>query len=207
MRFARSASFRRPTARRGGGLRQGFRRARRRLLLAVAAVPVLLLASSAPAMAYEPVGVVHTEQLRAGPYQLTVGFSQWPLRAMQSLDFTFVPEGGIAGKSGILTIDGPGIEADNRESELARHPRKLDVWGLDVQALPEPGRWDLTFDINGPEGRAKGTLADLTVLDQPGPPLSVSWTVCALPVLAMLAFLITAWRRNKPSQRVAALIA
>ena len=58
------------------------------------------LAVATPALAYPPVDIVHTEQVTAGPYHLTVGFSTWPIRAMRSLDFTFMPDGGIAGKSG-----------------------------------------------------------------------------------------------------------
>ncbi|MEK8173721.1 hypothetical protein NKH77_46760 [Streptomyces sp. M19] len=75
-----------------------------------------------PAAAYAPVGIVHTERVQAGPYTITVGFSEWPLRAMRSLDFTFAPDDGIAHKSGTLTIDGPGIDEDDRKTELARHP-------------------------------------------------------------------------------------
>lgn len=191
------------------GRPRGLRRLlhRRRPLLATAAAAFLLFVSSAPAHAYEPVGVVHTEQVQAGPYRMTVGFSEWPLRAMQSLDFTFAPDSGISGKSGDLTIDAPGMEADDAESELVRHPRKRDAWGLDVQAMPDSGKADFTFAVTGPQGEGKGTLRDVAVLGQPGPPLSVSWGVCALPVVGMLTYLTVGWRRNRPSERVADLIA
>ncbi len=178
----------------------------RRLVLAAAAALSLVAVSTAPAAAYAPVGIVHTERVQAGPYTVTVGFSEWPLRAMQSLDFTFAPDGGVAGKSGTLTLDGPGLDADDRETPLSRHPRKRDVWGLDVQALPEPGKWNFTFDIDGHAGHGRGTLRDVSVLSQPGPPLSVSWAVCALPPAGMLAYLAAGWRRNKPSEKVATLI-
>lgn len=180
---------------------------RTRALLAAAAAAFLTFVSSTPAQAYEPVGIVHTEKVRAGPYDVTVGFSEWPLRAMQSLDFTFVPADGIAGKSGELTIDAPGMEAEDAESELVRHPRKRDVWGLDVQAMPASGEADFTFAVKGPRGEGRGTLRDVAVLGQPGPPLSVSWAVCALPVVGMLAYLAAGWRRNKPSERVPDLVA
>ncbi|RLV77234.1 hypothetical protein LJB45_36600 [Streptomyces rapamycinicus] len=178
----------------------------RRLVLATVAALALVAVPTAPATAYAPVGVVHTERVQAGPYTVTVGFSEWPLRAMQSLDFTFAPADGIAGKSGRLTIDGPGLDADDRETPLSRHPRKRDVWGLDVQALPESGTWSFTFDIDGRAGHGRGTLRNVTVLDQPGPPLAISWTVCAIPPIGMLAYLAVGWRRNKPSERVAALV-
>ncbi|MFE7439039.1 hypothetical protein ACFU7X_00990 [Streptomyces chartreusis] len=150
---------------------------------------------------------MHTEHVQAGPYRITVGFSEWPLRAMQSLDFTFVPEGGIAGKSGSLSIDAPNMDEDQAKSMLVRHPRKRDVWGLDVRALPAPGKADFTFEVTGSKGTGKGTLRAVTVLEQPGPPMALSWTVCALPVIGMLSYLVVGWRRNKPSERVAELIA
>ncbi|MEO3793223.1 hypothetical protein ABGB14_23675 [Nonomuraea sp. B10E15] len=173
---------------------------------------VVLLASPAaqaepePEQAYAPVGVVHTERVQAGPYHLTVGFSTWPLRAMQSLDFTFVPDGGLTGKSGTLSMTGPGMKQGmRRTSPLSRHPRKRDVWGLDIHALPTAGPWSFTFTVNGPQGQGTATLADVTVLEQPGPPLALSWTLCTLPVLGLIAFLVAAWRRHRPSRRLATL--
>ncbi|ALR11327.1 hypothetical protein MYCSP_07475 [Mycobacteroides saopaulense] len=166
-----------------------------RVLTALAGVLALSLGISAPAQAYAPVNVVHTEQVRAGPYPLTVGFSTWPLRAMQSLDFTFIPADGITGKSGTLTIVSPDGR-DGRAEPLARHPRKREVWGLDVRALQEEGHYRFVFDITGPQGPGKGTL-DLEVLPQPGPPLALSWTISLIPVFALAGVLIVAWRRTR----------
>ena len=66
----------------------------RRTLITLAATIALLFGTALPAWAFEiePIHIVHTERVRAGPYDITVGFSTWPLRAMQSLDFTFTPE-------------------------------------------------------------------------------------------------------------------
>src|SRR5437588_11379279 len=119
-------------------------------LLAVAALTV---ATAGTASAYQPVNVVHTERVQVGPYGMTVGFSTWPLRAMQSLDFTFVPDGGINDKSGTLTRIGPGSHQLLRAQPLARHPRKRDAWGLDVRSLNAQGDWTFRFQIDGPQGR------------------------------------------------------
>jgi hypothetical protein len=187
----------------------------RSLLLAVcimaAVIPVSAPSAQAyapaePEQAYAPVEVVHTEQVQAGPYHLTVGFSTWPLRAMQSLDFTFAPDGGLTGKSGTLSMTGPGMKGSRRGAgPLSRHPRKRDVWGLDIQSLSTAGKWSFTFAINGPKGQGTGTLDNVTVLDQPGPPLALSWALCTLPVLGLIAFLAIAWRRHRPSRHLAAL--
>ena len=173
----------------------------KRLLVLVAAL-LLPVATAAPAFAYEPVNIVHTERVQAGPYAVTVGFSTWPLRAMQSLDFTFIPDGGIADKSGTFMRTGPS--GSHVKQPLVRHPRKRDVWGLDVFALQVEGNWKFTFAIDGPQGHGEGTLANLTVLPQPGPPLALSWAICALPFLGLIAFLVIAWRRSKASAPLAA---
>jgi hypothetical protein len=175
-------------------------RARRAAAALVALVAALAVAT--PAWAYPPVDIVHTEQVTAGPYHLTVGFSTWPIRAMRSLDFTFMPDGGIAGKSGTLTISGPGARYDEgRRSPLVRHPRKLDAWGLDVRALNNAGTYTFTFAIDGPQGHGEGTLAGLEVLSQPGPPLAVSWTVGSLPGVALIVLIAVAWRRTRPGKQ------
>lgn len=173
--------------------------------LGLAAALALPLATATPALAFEPVNIVHTEQVRAGPYQVTVGFSEWPLRAMRSLDMTFIPEGGIEGKSGtveLVSADG----ADGDTEPLARHPRKQEVWGLDVYALDSPGAWNVRFAVDGPLGHGEGTLPPLRVLEQPGPPLSLSWSMSVIPLALGVFFLALSWRRLRPGTRLDALL-
>ncbi|MEU9454813.1 hypothetical protein [Streptomyces sp. NPDC048277] len=193
--------------------RRSVPRRARALVLALCAMAGTLFLSAPAAQAYAPVDIVHTEKVKVGPYNLTVGFSKWPLRANQSLDFTFAPDGGIKGKSGTLSMTAPGRQAGGMGGggggggggQLARHPRKRSVWGLDVQSLSTAGKWSFTFTINGPQGQGTGTLSDITVLDQPGPPYALSWSVSALPVVGLIAFLTVAWRRHRPSRQVALL--
>ncbi|WP_103354899.1 hypothetical protein [Amycolatopsis sp. CA-128772] len=168
----------------------------KRIVLALTAVAALLFATAAPANAYEPVNIVHTERVQAGPYGLTVGFSTWPLKAMQSLDFTFIPDGGIEDKSGRLTMLGPG-GAQRRAQPLVRHPRKREVWGLDVRSLPQPGEWTFRFTVNGPAGSGTGELRALPVLQQPGPPMGVSWAISTLPLIGLVVLVVVAWRRTR----------
>jgi hypothetical protein len=171
-----------------------------RVRIVVVIVAVLAsLGLATPAMAYPPVGVVHTEQVQAGPYAITVGFSTWPIRAMRSLDFTFAPAGGVTGKSGIVGIFPPG--GRGRIKPLARHPRKRDVWGLDVESLDKAGVYAFRFDVDGPQGRGEGTLEGVEVLGQPGPPLALSWTVGSLPLVGLVALIVVAWRRVRPGRR------
>ncbi|WP_394619583.1 hypothetical protein JNUCC0626_10930 [Lentzea sp. JNUCC 0626] len=167
----------------------------RKTLLALAGTAALLFGLASPALAFEPVNVVHTEKVQAGPYDLTIGFSTWPVKAMQSLDFTFAPENGIDGKKGTLTLFREGVEAD--DSPLARHPRKREVWGLDIFALPEQGSWSMKFDVDGPAGPGSGELKNLQVMDQPGPPMGLSWAISTIPLFGLIALIVIAWRRTR----------
>lgn len=168
----------------------------RRLLALLLTAGTLVLTTATPAAAFEPVTIVHTERVQAGPYAMTVGFSRWPIRAMQSLDFTFAPDGGREGKTGFVDAALPDGSAAERW-DLARHPRKLEVWGLNIQALPADGPWTFHFTVDGPAGRGEGSLTGIPVLDQPGPPLALSWTVAGLPVLVLVGFITIAWRRTR----------
>jgi hypothetical protein len=167
---------------------------RLRAMVAMVCTVAALSIGVAPAAAADPLDyVVHTEHVQVGPYPMTVGFTVWPLRAMQSLDFTFQPDGGIADKSGTITSIAP--DGHEEADRLSRHPRNRDVWGLDVESLTSPGRWTLRFTIDGPQGEGTGDLA-VDVLEQPGPPLALSWLVGLTPLVLTLAFVAVVWIRT-----------
>ncbi|RSM75875.1 hypothetical protein DMH04_37750 [Kibdelosporangium aridum] len=166
----------------------------RKTLLGLLGTALLLVGLAAPASAYEPVNIVHTEKVQAGPYNVTVGFSTWPLKALQSLDFTFAPDGGIADKGGRVALS---LGEDQMDDPLARHPRKREVWGLDVFSLPEPGNWTMSFTIEGPAGTGTGELRNLAVMEQPGPPMGLSWAISTIPLFGLIALIVVAWRRTR----------
>ena len=97
--------------------------------------------------------------------------------------------------SRVATVLHEGVEAD--DDPLARHPRKREVWGLDIYALPEPGTWTLRFDVDGPAGAGTGELKNLQVMEQPGPPMGLSWAVSTIPLFGLIALIVIAWRRTK----------
>jgi hypothetical protein len=133
---------------------------------------------------------------------MTVGFSTWPIRALQSLDFTFAPDGGVDGKSGTLAMN--SATGTGRPQPLSRHPRKRDVWGLDVKSLKTSGDWTFRFAITGPQGSGVGELKNLQVLEQPGPPMALSWSISSVPLIALVGFLGFVWRRTRPRLRPSA---
>ncbi|WP_344232800.1 hypothetical protein [Kribbella hippodromi] len=172
----------------------------RRFGAMVAAIAVVLGLTTMPAAAVPAVKVVHTEKVQAGPYTILVGFSVWPIRAQQSLDFTFLPDGGIADKHGTLTRIEPN--GDVLESKLSRHPRARDKWGLDIEALRAEGNWTFRFAVDGPQGKGTGELENLAVLKQPGPPMGLSWAIGALPFFLFIAAVVVAWRRTSRAKPV-----
>jgi hypothetical protein len=153
----------------------------------------------------QPPKIVHTENVQVGPYNVTVGFSRWPVQADKSLDFTFAPEGGIADKTGIITMlppaNGKKVDAEGTSlestSSLSRYARDRNIWGMDVISLPEEGQWKFQFEIDGPQGKGTGSL-DVVLLPRPAflPPL-INWSLGLLPCIGIIALVSVAWRRAK----------
>lgn len=176
----------------------------RRALAAAAAVTVLAL-STAPAAqaAVGPAPVVHSEYVTAGPYQVQVSFSEWPVLADKALDFTFLPNGGIADRKAALTMYSPTgqdfLHRRNTDHMLRVYTRDHSRWGLDTYQLPDQGTWKLQFVVDGSAGSGTGSLA-LPVGPRPGPSLTLSWGLALLPLIVTIPLCFYLWlrgRRNK----------
>jgi hypothetical protein len=167
----------------------------RSLIIAVAMMFVVAVPAHA---APPPVEVVHSEQVQVGPYAVRASFSEWPVRAERSLDFTFLPDGDITGHQGTLKLVGP--DHPGAAERLARHPRARDQWGLDIRALPAEGVWNLEFTLDGPKGEGRGVLA-VPVGPRPGPPSWLSWGVGLGPVIVGGIVLLIVWVRGRRSRR------
>ncbi len=167
---------------------------------------IILLSTFALA---QPPKTVHTENVKVGPYNVTVGFSRWPVQADKSLDFTFSPEGGIADKTGTITLLPPtngkkvDVEGNSLEltSPLSRYARDRNIWGIDVTSLPAEGQWKFQFEIDGPQGKGIGSL-DVVLLPRPAflPPF-INWSIGLLPCIGIIALVSVAWRRAKTGKR------
>ncbi len=144
----------------------------------------------------------HVERLQAGPYAIDVGFSEWPIRAERSVDITFEPTTGIAGKTATVKLTGPSGE--EWEEPLGRHPRHRDLWGLDLIALPAAGPWTIALTIDGPDGTGSGQLAGIELLGRPGPPAAPLWLLGILPLIFLVWLTVRAWRGVRPSRLPAA---
>ncbi|TDD22715.1 hypothetical protein [Nonomuraea diastatica] len=158
-----------------------------------------------------PGEIVHMETVRMSDRStITVSFTEWPIRALQSLDFTFEPAGGIEGRTGLVTTVSPtgnrrglaGIVLQRRGDSivLPRHPRARQVWGLDVVSLPEEGTWRFEIAVEGPDGTSTGVLP-LPAIEQPGPPMPLSWTVALAPWAPVTLLLAGSWLRTRRIRR------
>lgn len=158
---------------------------------------VLLLALPAGASAHLGHQVSHVERVQAGPYEVQIEFSEWPIKAERSLDIVFWVEGGIEGKRGTLRqIYGElqsGSPAPRRP--LVRHPRYRTAWGLDQTIMQREGVWRFEFEIDGPRGKGVGQSPPLPVAPRPGPPAPLSYLIGLLPLLGMAGFLTMEARR------------
>ena len=181
-----------------------------RAAVVAAAAAFTLLAAATPVSAVPPPELVHSEPVTMGATTLTASFTDWPLRADRSLDFTFEPADGIKGHVGKLRVVSPDGEstllgiaarlAGGNDMTLPRHPRDYNVWGLDAVALPEEGTWRFEFTVQGPEGASTGTLA-LPVGPRPGPSSTLSWTIGLLPWALAVPLLAFLWRRSRLVRR------
>jgi hypothetical protein len=158
---------------------------------------MVLLLSPYSTLAHAP--DPHHETIQAGPYEVLVGFSEWPIRAERSLDITFEPEGGIADKSATIEITDPYGEW-YEVGALGRHPRQRELWGLDLIALPAPGDWTIELTVSGPEGTGSGTLTGVPVGERPGPPPAPMWVIAALPLVFLLWLGVRGWLQVRPGR-------
>ena len=156
-----------------------------------------LLISSLSSLAFaEPIR--HTQQLEVGDLKLTVAFTEWPLRAERSLDLTFRPEGGIAGKTVLARFVKPDGTQWGDAEPLPRFPRDRTMWGYDSAALPLEGQWKLELSANNQK-----TVLPLTVLERPaGPPGNLITALAMIPILAVFVLAIRAWLRVKPLRQL-----
>lgn len=158
---------------------------------------IALLISSLSALALaEP--IKHTEQLELDGFQITVGFTEWPLQAERSLDMTFSPTGGIAGKAVLARFVKPDGTQWFDAQPLPRFPRDRTIWGFDSQAFPVEGNWRLELSVNNQKA-----MLPLAVLERPaGPPGNLITALALIPILAVFVLAIRAWLRVKPLRQL-----
>ncbi len=131
--------------------------------------------------------------IKVGTRNVTVRFSDYPVRAERSLNITFSPEGGIAG----LTATGKFVDRTS-EFSLDRFPSNRKVWGFDDISFKQPGK--RTFELSI-AGIGKGRL-EFTVGERPaGPSSELIYALGIMPILALFVLAIRAWRKVQPAKQ------
>lgn len=144
---------------------------------------------------------VHTETVHIGAQTVTVNFTEFPPRAERSIDFTFVPQGGILGKTGRLKLIKPSNETYFEMDRLPRFPRDRSVWGFDSIAFPTEGTWQLEITLNG-EGSAR---LPIRVIERPaGPPNLPIYALAVMPIVALFVLGVRAWWCVRPQRHAEA---
>jgi hypothetical protein len=165
----------------------------------------LIITLATIGFAQNPITPEHTEKVQVGPYNVTVGFSRWPVQAERSFDLIFDVEGGIADKEGTVTLVAPTMkETDdffNYPFPLSRFARDRNVWGFDVIAFPEQGQWQYQFVIDGPEGQGTGSLDVVFLEPPPFLPSIVNWSLGFIPLIALVLLITISWLRVRPGRR------
>jgi hypothetical protein len=180
-----------------------------RALFAPALVTVMVFCSSlALAQSKVETPIKHQEIVQVGPYRVTVGFSEWPLRAERSLHITYSPDGGIGGLKGVRTfVPAGGLSEEQKgsypfDSPLLRFTRDQSTWGDDDISFTPEGTRTLEISLDGPKGKGVGRLENLIVGERPaGPPASLIYALSLIPVLALLVIAARSWRQVRPGSR------
>ncbi|WP_239154210.1 hypothetical protein [Amycolatopsis sp. FDAARGOS 1241] len=144
------------------------------------------------------VNIVHTERVQAGPYGLTVGFSTWPVLAIGPRLHLHPgrrhrPEDG----------DAVDVQPVHRPLPAPPPPRAAPAQVRRVgSGHPRPvHRRGRGSSGSCSTGEGTGELANLRVLQQPGPPMGLSWATSSLPLIGLAPHPRPPPRRRRPGCR------
>ncbi|MEY4529654.1 MAG: hypothetical protein RLZZ156_375 [Deinococcota bacterium] len=135
----------------------------------------------------------HDQIIKVGNRNVTVRFSDYPVRAERSLNITFSPDGGITG----LQATGKFVGLSD-EFTLDRFPSNRKVWGFDDISFKTSGK--RTFELHI-IGVGKGRL-EFTVGERPaGPSSELIYALGVMPILALFVLAFRAWRQVQPARQ------
>ncbi len=171
----------------------------RKLTLALAILAML----SGTALAHPGHVVMSSQQVKAGPYTLTVEHNVWPIKANTNVDLVVQLENEAPGtKIFARVIPPPGTTLVERATPLISHAQLPGTWTIYNYSLGAPGEWRMEFQVEGPQGRGVGALESIPVEGPPGLPLWMGWTLAFLPVFGFAWFILR--ERSRVRRAIAA---
>lgn len=158
---------------------------------------LLLMPASALAHGLQST-VAYTEQVAVGPYTLEVEFDTWPLRQAKNFQVVVHYPAGMEGLKGSLTMKPEqGVKGQRRQAILGTYPGVTDGWVLQAPgAFLGAGRWEWSFEVDGPQGKASQAMT-LRVEEAPPFPLWLGWLIGLTPLWGLLGFALRERRRVK----------
>lgn len=160
---------------------------------------VLVLLALMPGAAWGHGGhgpVSHRQLMTAGPYVLSVEYTEWPARALRSNPIIVVPEGGIEGKSARFRPIFAGVERQPYFEPLGTYPGVQGAWVTEEWVYPNAGEWSLEIEVEGPQGKAVGRTEPITVGPPPGFPLWLAWLIGLTPLWGLIWFIVREVKRT-----------
>jgi hypothetical protein len=169
---------------------------KRKLTILVTLSLLLLLMGVASAHGGLVEGLYH-QTVQAGPYKLILDFTDWPLQAKKSNRIIVAPEGGIEGKTGVLTLSSSNPLSKPKVVQLHPYPGLRGAWMFETAGLPTPDPTTLSFKITGLSGDGIGNTGPLTVMEPPSIPMWFGWLLGLFPLYGLAWFGVREVRRVK----------
>ncbi|MDQ3942090.1 MAG: FixH family protein [Actinomycetota bacterium] len=149
----------------------------------------LLALPVAPVIAHED--AARTEELSAGPYQLSVQLYDDPVQVGQPLEVTVrsLP-GGPDLEDATVTVTGvPGLGTDATQTrEIAMQPETAEPGSYAGEvSFPVRGAWDVRIRVSGPAGEGTASLP-VTVAVPGAIPVWLGWLVGLSPLVGIAWF-------------------
>jgi hypothetical protein len=169
---------------------------RRLTILATLLLLLLLPMGVASAHGGTVEGLYH-QTVQAGPYKLILDFTDWPLQAKKSNRIIVAPEGGIEGKTGVLTISSSNPLTKPKVVQLKPYPGLQGAWMFETTGLPTPDPTTFSFTITGLSGDGIGNTGPLQVMEPPRIPMWFGWVLGLFPLYGLAWFGVREVRRVK----------
>ncbi len=166
----------------------------------VALIVEIALSVTATTHGNTPVRVM---QVTAGPYVLNVSLYKDPADAGFALPFAIAPRTAIAGSLSYDVMSIPALGVDATPIHASLTPDASITNGVQGSAeITVQGLWSLHIVVTGPAGQGVAD-APLEATAPPAIPLWLGWLVGAIPVYALLVFLLM--QRGKGKKLVSVL--
>ncbi|GCF09796.1 hypothetical protein [Dictyobacter arantiisoli] len=137
------------------------------------------------------------EQVKAGPYQLTVSLYRYPASAGYGLPFAVAPSSATSGSPTyqVYSVPGSGVDATPVRATFSPDPNVHN--GIKGAAeITVQGPWTLQITVNGSQGQSVA-IVSFPATTLPAIPIWLGWLVGFLPFYILGGFFLMQMSRRK----------